>query len=425
MRRAAMVFASMLLAGLAGTVFIRGHAEPAGQYPLQQFSAVAALGCMMFFDPALSASGEQSCASCHDPQNHFAPSNAMPVQMGGPDMQASGMRAVPTLTYALFTPIFGLGQHKAGGDDDRAPSLPLPIPPGVTVIPHGGMFADGRVDTLQEQARGVLFSPFEMANTDRSRLAVHVRNTYGKELAQLFGASVLHDDRLLLDEAEFALARFQSEDPDFHPFSSKYDAYLAGKAQLTAQEARGLKLFDDPDKGNCAACHPSQPDATGRPPLFTDHEFQALGVPRNESIRDNADPRFFDLGLCGPLRMDAVSKVTQFCGMFKTPTLRNVATRYVFFHNGVYSSLQQVMDFYARRDTNPMEFFSRDDHGKVQVFDDLPVEYHGNVNRAEVPFTRQKGEMPSLSPQDESDIIAFLQTLTDGYGNSPGQPIEP
>lgn len=416
--RFAIVIAGLILTGAMVDAFLwHSHAQGVGpgKDTGSGLSAVAQLGKTLFFDPALSASGAQSCATCHDPVNHYAPSNDLAVQLGGSHMQMSGMRAVPTLTYALYAPVFGFGQQTAAGDNDMAPTLPLPPPPGTKLVPHGGMFVDGRVDTLQEQAHGVLFSPFEMANADKAKLAGYVRTTYGNELAKLFGQAVLHDDDLLLDEAEFALARFQTEDSSFHPFSSKYDAYLAGKVELSPQEKRGLKLFEDPGKGNCAACHMSRPDRQGNPPLFTDTEFQALGVPRNRAIPDNRDPAFFDLGLCGPLRTDEVSEYAQFCGMFKTPTLRNVATRHRFFHNGVYSSLQQVMNFYARRDTNPAEFYPKDKNGNVQVFDDLPARYHGNVNRQEVPFTGAKGAQPSLGPQDELDIIAFLQTLTDGY----------
>lgn len=414
--RIAFLIAGLILsAAMLDAYFWPGHAQTANNTDPSGLSAVAQLGHAMFFDPALSASGEQSCASCHVPDNHYAPSNDRAVQMGGPGMHMHGMRAVPSLAYASFTPVFGFGKKTVAGDDDMPVQFPLPPPPGVKLLPHGGLFADGRVDTLQEQAHGVLFSPFEMANTDPDRLAEHIWQTYGARLKQLFGAGVLNDDRLLLDEAEFALARFQTEDPSFHPFSSKYDAYLAGKAQLSAQEARGLALFENPEKGNCAACHISRPDAQGNPPLFTDTEFQALGVPRNNDIPENDDPKFFDLGLCGPLRTDEVANYAQFCGMFKTPTLRNVATRHVFFHNGVYHSLQQVMDFYARRDTNPVEFYPQDASGQVGKFNDLPARYQGNIKRDEVPFTRKQGEQPNLTRQDESDIIAFLQTLTDGY----------
>ena len=143
----------------------------------------------------------------------------------------------------------------------------------------------------------------------------------------------------------FALSRFQAEEPSFHPYDSKYDAYLAGKAELTPAEQRGLKLFDDPEKGNCASCHIDRPSRDGLfRPAFTDYQFEALGAPRNHELPANADPSFHDLGLCGPMRQDYTTAAA-YCGLFKTPTLRNVATRKVFFHNGVFRSLEQVLHF--------------------------------------------------------------------------------
>ena len=98
--------------------------------------------------------------------------------------------------------------------------------------------------------------------------------------------------------------------------------------------------------------------------------------------------------------------------MFITPTLRNVATRKVFFHNGVFRSLQQVMDFYAFRDVAPEKGLSADGEGK---YDDIPPRYRANIDMVDPPFDRQPGDKPAMTEKDESDIIAFLRTLTDGY----------
>jgi len=107
---------------------------------------------------------------------------------------------------------------------------------------------------------------------------------------------------------------------------------------------RGLAAFEDPARGNCAACHLDRASPDGRPPAFTDYEYEALGIPRNDRLADNRDPRHFDLGLCGPIRGDLAAQ-SNTCGMFRTPSLRNVARRKVFFHNGVYHSLEQVLAF--------------------------------------------------------------------------------
>jgi cytochrome c peroxidase len=189
---------------------------------------------------------------------------------------------------------------------------------------------------------------------------------------------------------------------------------LQGKARLTRAEMRGYILFNDPAKGDCAACHLDQPAPDGQPPVFTDHQFEALGVPRNPALVVNDNPHYFDEGICGPYRMDLTAQ-TQFCGMFLTPTLRNVATRHVFLHNGIYHSLQEVMDFYNYRDTDPGKIYPRNAAGGVEKFNDLPRKYWSNIDITDPPFDRNLGERPAMTQKDERDIIAFLGTLTDGY----------
>jgi cytochrome c peroxidase len=106
---------------------------------------------------------------------------------------------------------------------------------------------------------------------------------------------------------------------------------------------------------------------------------------------------------------------TQYCAMFLTPTLRNVATRHVFFHNGRYRSLDEVMDFYDFRDVEPARVYPTDSAGHVEKFDDIPARFQANADVIDPPFDRHPGELPAMTPQDRQDIIAFLKTLTDGY----------
>ena len=283
--------------------------------------------------------------------------------------------------------------------------------------PTGGLTWDGRVDRGRDQARLPLLSPFEMANDSPAAVVANVRKSaYAGMLRQALGAGVLADTKTAFDAALQAIEAFEQSDIEFQPFSSKYDDALAGKAALTAQEARGLALFNNPAKGNCSHCHISAPGRDGTPPLFTDHGLAALGVPRNREIPANADPAFYDLGLCGPLRTDLRDRA-EYCGMFKSPTLRNVATRRTFFHNGVFHTLKEVLAFYAERDTNPERWYPRNRDGSVRKFDDLPPQYHVNVN-AEPPFDRHVGDKPALSEADMDDIIVFLTTLNDGYRGS-------
>jgi cytochrome c peroxidase len=217
-----------------------------------------------------------------------------------------------------------------------------------------------------------------------------------------------------LDAVGRALERFQLDDPSFHPYTSKFDAFLDGKARLSASEARGYALFVAPEKGNCASCHPADLGADGSHPLFTDFSFHAFGVPRNPRIPANADPQFYDLGVCGPLRTDESSKDKTLCGMFKTPTLRNVATRRVLFHNGVFASLEDALSFYVTRDTNPARWYPLRAN-KPELFDDLPPELRKNVDQFNVPFNRRAGRKPALNRAELADLAAFLRTLDDGW----------
>jgi cytochrome c peroxidase len=100
--------------------------------------------------------------------------------------------------------------------------------------------------------------------------------------------------------------------------------------------------------------------------------------------------------------------------LFRTPSLRNAATRRVFFHNGVFHRLDDVVRFYAERDTRPREWYPRGPGGVTLKFDDLPPQYRGNVERL-APLDRRAGDSPALSEADIKDIVAFLNTLTDGY----------
>jgi cytochrome c peroxidase len=283
------------------------------------------------------------------------------------------------------------------------------------IVPQGGLFWDGRADTLQDQALFPLLDPNEMDGGSAEIVVDKLHHApYAQRFVELFGAGVLKNQRLLIAEAMFAVARYQVEEASFHPYSSKYDYWLEGKARLSESELRGLQLFNDPDKANCAGCHTSAPTRDGLPPLFTDHQYEALGAPRNAALTNNRDPNYFDLGVCGPHRTD-VAEQTQYCGMFLTPTLRNTATRHAFFHNGAFSTLEQVMDFYNFRDINPDKVFPHAADGAVQKYDDLPQKYHANVDVTDPPFDRHLGDKPAMTERDEADIIAFLKTLTDGY----------
>ena len=323
----------------------------------------------------------------------------MPVQRGGEDLRQWGRRTVPSLRYLQVVPQFA--EHYFDADtsgDDSADGGPT-----------GGLTWDGRVDRARDQARIPLLSPFEMANNTPARVVANVLQlSYASEVARLSRGTAVHAVFATILEA---LEAWQQDSSEFYPYSSKYDEWLAGTTRLSDAQQRGLKLFTDPDKGDCARCHIATRGINGTPPQFTDYALVALGAPRNRELPANSDPNWYDLGLCGPERTDLRDR-EDYCGRFMTPSLRNVAMRKTFFHNGAFHSLKEVVEFYAKRDTNPEKWYPFDQSGNVMKFDDLPAKYHRNVEDGP-PFGRAKGAKPVLNDQDIEDIVAFLQTLTD------------
>jgi cytochrome c peroxidase len=368
--------------------------------PMPSAAALTALGRQLFADPRLSASRKISCATCHDPKHDFGPANDLPVQRGGADGRRFGVRAVPSLKYTHNVPPFA--EHFVDDDGDDS----------VDQGPAGGRTWDGRSQSFHDQARLPLFSPFEMANTSANDLLASVQAGYAAQFRGLFGEKIFEDKALAFKGALMALEAYQQSPAEFYPYSSKYDAFLRHEASLSAQELRGLAAFDDPEKGNCARCHPSAM-IKGALPQFTDFGFAAIGAPRNRAIPANADSRYVDLGLCGPWRTDLQGH-REYCGLFRTPSLRNAARRPVFLHNGVFRSLSDVVRFYAERDTQPRKWYPRAPDGGILKFDDLPAAYVANLD-AQAPFDRRPGQRSALSEQDIQDIVAFLQALTDGF----------
>jgi cytochrome c peroxidase len=125
------------------------------------------------------------------------------------------------------------------------------------------------------------------------------------------------------------------------------------------------------------------------------------------------------MGLCGPMRTDPATVQTtnpRLCGLFKTPTLRNVATRTVFFHNGRFHTLRDALRFYVRRDTDPQLWYPATSAGSsnpAEKFNDLPPQLRTNVDTIDEPLTRNPGQSPAWSDAEIDDVIAFLKTLTD------------
>jgi cytochrome c peroxidase len=303
---------------------------------------------------------------------------------------------VPSLRYLNGVPDFNEQTRFIDGD----------------LLPGGGFTWDGRAPTLAQQASIPLLASNEMANDSARAVVERLKaSSYAAEFRASFGDHIFDDPDQAFAAGLAALAAFQNTPAEFYPYSSRYDAFLRGEIDLTEEEERGVALFKDPKKGNCASCHLVVTRA-GRPPVFTDYDFTDVGVPRNSRIAANADPSYYDLGLCGPARKD-LSATIKYCGMFRAPTLRNVALRDAFFHNGVFTTLRQVMEFYVEREIHPEKYYPRNSDGSLHKYDDLPPGIPDNLER-DVPFNAA-GSEPALSPAEIDDVIAFLRTLTDGY----------
>jgi cytochrome c peroxidase len=403
---------SLCIVSMSASTHLRAVAAPAatdakaGSYAtaFERAALLRDVGRRIFSDRAFSASARQSCASCHDPRHRYNPANADDVQPGGADLKQQGFRAPPTLTYLARVPPYSNHFHESDDEGDES----------VDGGPTGGLTWDGRVDRGDEQARMPLLSPFEMANSVGGVAQAIRKATYAPTLRRALGEHALDHDDDAFAAVVRALGAFEQDDDEFDPYTSKYDAWLTGRAQLTAQEMRGLKLFEDESKGNCAQCHISRRSLDGSAPALSDYGLIALGVPRNTRIARNRDDAFDDLGACGPERKDKAGQA-EYCGLFRTPTLRNVALRRTFFHNGQLHSLRDVVAFYVTRDITPERWYPKHKDGAVDAYDDLPAQYRANLNR-DAPFEgQQPGATPRLDAHEIDDVVAFLDTLSDDY----------
>ena len=361
--------------------------------------ARAALGRQIFFDTRLSEPRGTSCASCHVPQRAYSGNHGSAIGVPlGSRPSLIGSRNTPSLLYTRYIPALYFYQD----DDSLAPE------------PIGGLFADGRVNTLRALAKIPLLHPLEMHNRSEASLARKLQRLYLAELRQNFGVNDVAHPGPTIEALSLALEAFLQSD-EMAPFSSRYDVYVQGRGQLSAQEKRGLSPFGNPDKGNCIGCHKF--DATARAPtrsLFTDFSYDALAAPRNSAIPANSAEQYFDTGICKTAQTQGWRNPEQWCGYFRTPSLRNVAVRERFMHNGAFSKLREVVEFYATRSTNPEKWYR-----SGGTFNDLPERYRGNVNINSAPYNRRAGSTPALTPTEIDDIVAFLATLTDAQFLKP------
>lgn len=318
-----------------------------------------------------------------------------------------GSRNAPSAGYAAMTPRF---QQNAQGEY------------------FGGQFWDGRVDTLAHQAEGPILNPVEMAMSSEwsvvSRLKQNssyvsrFKSIYGDDLNSIpsnhgVGSNVVAPQavRKVYKNLSTAIAKFE-QTPRFNKFSSKYDFYLAGQAQLSSSEKRGLALFNG--KANCSTCHTSkmQKDVNGNafPPMFTDYKYYNVGTPPTSGIGAMSQP---DVGLAGNAQVMADGRANQETGKFKVPSLRNVQNTGLYMHNGSFKKLKDVIHFFNTRDTLV-------ERGNVLSWGFASWQWPAPETR-ENEVTGIIGNL-GLSGRDERDIESFLKTLTDNYQGRKTSP---
>jgi cytochrome c peroxidase len=415
---------------------------------LDAYQQVTLLGKLLLFDKQLSVNRNMACSSCHMPETGFtgpiSSVNLTTVSYPGSVRARHGGRKPQSYGYATFAPVLHYDQLKkdfVGGNfwDMRATGIRLQSP-------------------TAEQAQGPPLNPLEMGLPDSACMVYRVsQRPYRQLFEQVWGLQAFTInwpadvekvcntpgpapatnpfpvhlnpvDRGISNQTydQIALAIAASEaSPDVNPFTSKFDYVQSGQAQFTSEEKAGYDLFRG--KAQCNACH--RDGGPTEEPLFTDFTATNLGIPRNSSIpffQENKPDQFgyvansvganyVDTGVGGFLN-DAPNTAwkpyaPQFNVRFQVPTLRNVDMRprpdfvKAYMHNGYFKSLKEVVHFYNTRDVLP-RCKPNDPGEKVSCWP--APEDSSNLNKT------QLGNL-GLTDEDESSIVSFLKTLTDGF----------
>jgi cytochrome c peroxidase len=383
------------------------------------------LGKHLFFDASLSAARNQSCATCHAPEAGWVGGTETFNKSGGVYEGSIGgrfgSRKPPSAAYATFAPAFTRLPAHHGGGHHGAMGHPMARRHHDAFV--GGNFWDGRAtgeklgSPAADQAMGPFLNPVEQALPDVKTLVDRVcAAEYAPLFREVWGSGACSDVDQAYGYIALAIAAYEGSS-EVNQFSSKYDAFLAGRAQLTPQEARGLQMFGG--KAGCASCHPHRP-SRGTPPLFTDFTFDNLGLPVNPAnpfyrtaTFNPKGSQWRDEGLGGFLATsnEYAEDAAAHLGKHRVPTLRNVDLRphptfvKAYGHNGYFKSLEDIVHFYNTRDVLPVCGAVPERPG-VDCWP--PPEIGTNINRVELGRLR-------LTPEEEAAVVAFLRTLSDGH----------
>jgi cytochrome c peroxidase len=412
------------------------------------------VGRALFFDTTLSNPPGMACATCHAPKAGWSyPVSNINLALGpvpGIAPGRFGNRKPPTVSYAAYLPK-GPPTFNANAQSYI-----------------GGLFFDGRANDLVSQASFPLQNPNEMNdvvhNAGSPALVVQkvAAGPNARLFQQVYGPAVFtQPTSQVFLQITSAISAFEAT-PEVSPFSSQYDAYLAGKATLSPAAMTGLQLFTGSITGrpggapftksaNCVICHSIPSSTAAGPDIFTGSAFVNTGVPKNPNnpfyheTNATADPlgfnplgaAYIDYGLGDNLYLaqglpagnigagsNGKGDYLGINGTFKTPTVRNVDSRpnpgfvKAYEHNGVFKSLKQVVHFYNTRNltTVPGEVIDFTQPNPYAGLKGQPLfptpEYPPTMQNPSGAPTGLVGNL-GLTDQEENDIVAFLQTLTD------------
>jgi cytochrome c peroxidase len=337
------------------------------------------LGEVLFFDKNLSQNRTQSCATCHNPNNGFTDDRTNGISKMaslGDDNKSLGDRQAPSASYAKFSPNFHFDEKKQKY--------------------IGGQFWDGRASTLEEQAGGPPLNPIEMGMASKKDVIERIKENefYVSSFKNLFGNDILENDEKAYDAFTKAIASFERTDT-FSPFDSKYDRYLKGEYDLTATEDLGKSLFFSNNNNSCASCHVLKgEDKEGE--TFTNYEFHNIGTPENKTLRAKNGVKVIDVGLLANTLVNDIKEK----GKHKVPTLRNVAVTAPYMHNGVFSDLKTVVEFYDKYNNKDRT---------------INPETNKTWDEPEVKETIALKELKAkeLSDRKVEALVAFMKLLTD------------